>query len=100
MTDGTPNACSMLYGACRRAWRAIGGRRIVTYILASESGSSLRAAGWVPVAEVKHRQNGWDVPGRRRLEGLPKPAVDAGQLALLDDFAAVAQAPKVRWEAR
>lgn len=45
-TDGTPNACSMLYGAARRAARAIGYGRIVTYTLPEEGGASLRAAGW------------------------------------------------------
>jgi len=46
-TDGTFNACSFLYGAAARAAREQGYLRIVTYILASESGDSLRAAGWV-----------------------------------------------------
>ena len=45
-TDGTPNACSFLYGAAWRAARALGYRKIVTYILDTESGASLRAAGW------------------------------------------------------
>ena len=45
-TDGTPNACSALYGACRRATFALGYKRLVTYTLASESGVSLNAAGW------------------------------------------------------
>lgn len=45
-TDGTPNACSFLYGAAWRAARAIGYQRLVTYILATEIGASLRAAGW------------------------------------------------------
>ena len=45
-TDGTPNACSALLGACARAARAIGARRIITYTLSSESGASLRGAGW------------------------------------------------------
>lgn len=45
-TDGTKNACSMLYGAAARAARAMGYRKIITYTLDSESGSSLRAAGW------------------------------------------------------
>jgi len=45
-TDGTPNACSMLYGACWRACRAMGYRRLVTYTLPSEGGASLRGAGW------------------------------------------------------
>jgi hypothetical protein len=45
-TDGTVNACSALYGACRRATFALGYRRLVTYTLPEEGGVSLRAAGW------------------------------------------------------
>ncbi len=45
-TDGTANACSMLYGAAARAAQAMGYRKVITYILESESGVSLRAAGW------------------------------------------------------
>lgn len=45
-TDGTKNACSMLYAAAWRAGRAMGYKRMVTYILESESGTSLTAAGW------------------------------------------------------
>lgn len=45
-TDGTHNACSMLYAAAWRAARAMGYRRVVTYILESETGASLKAAGW------------------------------------------------------
>ncbi len=45
-TDGTPNACSMLYGTARKAARAMGRRPVITYTLATESGASLRAAGF------------------------------------------------------
>lgn len=45
-TDGTRNACSMLYGACRRAARAMGYDPIYTYTLPQEGGASLRAAGF------------------------------------------------------
>lgn len=45
-TDGTPNACSALYGAARRAVFALGYRRLGTYTLPEEGGASLRAAGW------------------------------------------------------
>jgi hypothetical protein len=45
-TDGCPNACSALYGAAWRAARAMGYRRMTTYILDSEAGTSLRASGW------------------------------------------------------
>ena len=64
-TDGTPNACSALYGACWRAARALGYRRAITYTLATESGSSLRASGWQRDAELKPRR-GWDTPSRPR----------------------------------
>src|ERR1051326_91546 len=37
-TDGTKNACSMLYSASWRAARAMGYRKLVTYILDSEPG--------------------------------------------------------------
>lgn len=50
-TDGCPNACSALYGAARRAAMALGWRRLITYTLATESGASLRGAGWKVIAE-------------------------------------------------
>lgn len=46
-TTGAPNACSMIYGALLRAAKALGYRRVITYTLASEPGSSLRAVGFV-----------------------------------------------------
>lgn len=50
-TDGTKNACSFLYAAAWRACRACGYRKLVTYILNSEPGTSLRAADWHCVGE-------------------------------------------------
>lgn len=52
-------ACSMLYNACWRAWRAMGGRKLITYTLKTESGSSLRGAGWRIVGETKPVADGW-----------------------------------------
>jgi hypothetical protein len=46
-TDGTENACSMLYGACARVAKNMGYTKIQTYILESEPGTSLKAAGWI-----------------------------------------------------
>ena len=45
-TDGTRNACSMLYGACARAAKAMGYKRVITYILESENGASLKASNF------------------------------------------------------
>jgi hypothetical protein len=46
VTDGTPNACSLLYGACARVAKEMGFSVIQTYILETEPGTSLRASGW------------------------------------------------------
>jgi hypothetical protein len=46
VTDGTSNACSQLYGAAARVGKELGYERIQTFILATEPGTSLRAAGW------------------------------------------------------
>lgn len=64
-TDGTDNANSMLYAAAWRAAKALGYRRLITYTQASESGASVRAAGWRVLAQRPPRP-GWDVPSRPR----------------------------------
>lgn len=69
VTDGTPNACSALYAACWRVARAMGYRKLITYILASESGVSVSAAGWKNVGQVSGRS--WDTPSRPRVDKHP-----------------------------
>lgn len=72
---GTP---SFLYQAAKRAWQAMGGLRMLTYTLTTESGASLRGAGW-RVAGRTRASKGWlNRPGR----------VDQ----------AVYDYPKLRWE--
>lgn len=79
-TDGTKNACSMLYSAIRRAALAMGYKpdRIFTYTLASESGGSLRASGWA--LDGESRGGSWSTPSRPRDDKHPTE-------------------PKVRWVA-
>lgn len=68
-TDGTPNACSMLYSACWRAGKALGYRKMITYILNTEPGTSLKASGWHLIGE---RGGGsWAVPSRPRVDKHP-----------------------------
>lgn len=50
-TDGTRNACSALYAACARRARREGYDKIITFTLQSETGASLKAAGWTLEAE-------------------------------------------------
>lgn len=68
-TDGTRNACSFLYGAAARAAFALGFTRIGTYILASENGATLKAAGWRLIGETPGRS--WSVPSRPRVDKHP-----------------------------
>ena len=68
-TDGTRNACSFLYGASCRAAFALGYTRLGTYILKSEGGVSLRAAGWRLLGEVRGRS--WNCPSRPRVDKHP-----------------------------
>lgn len=63
--DAPRNCNSFLYGTCWRVWRAMGGRRLVTYTLQEESGASLRGAGWRVVGEVRPTEDGW-----RKKDGL------------------------------
>lgn len=62
VTDGTKNACSILYAACARAAKAMGYTRIQTYILDTEPGTSLRAAGWKMSGETDG--GNWNCPSR------------------------------------
>jgi len=67
-TDGTKNACSMLYGAAARAAKAMGYTSIITYTLAIEAGSSLKASGWRN--ERLTRGGKWDRTNRTRSRSL------------------------------
>jgi len=81
-TDGTKNACSFLYGACARAAFALGYRRIGTYILASESGASLKASGWRLIGETRGKPM-WHASRSR-----PRVTVHEAQKKLLFEAAA------------
>ncbi len=91
LDDAPLGTCSFLYASCWRAWRAMGGRKLVTYTLQAEGvvgpdgprlpGPSLRGAGARIVAELKPRsaaQQWTNRPGR--------------------EFQAVVGQAKFRWE--
>lgn len=68
-TDGTPHAASKLYAAAWRAARAMGYRRLITYTLKEEPGTSLKAAGWTALYETEG--GSWNVPSRPRVDTHP-----------------------------
>jgi hypothetical protein len=72
-TDGARNACSMLYGAIRRAAIALGYKRVITYTLDSENGASLKASGFRVVADVRGGRT-WDCRSRPRVDTTPTQA--------------------------
>lgn len=65
VTDGTKNACSCLYAAASRVGKELGYSKIQTYLLDSETGISLKAAGWT--FEVLTKGGHWNRP-----EGTPR----------------------------
>lgn len=50
-TDGTRNACSILYGRCAKIAKDMGYKKIITYITNEEFGASLRASNYVLEAD-------------------------------------------------
>lgn len=68
-TNGAPNACSMLYAAAWRVAKGLGYKRLITYILKEEPGTSLRAAGWKCIGEAGG--GSWSVKSRPRVDKHP-----------------------------
>ncbi len=65
VNDKAPKgACSSLYRSCWRAWVAMGGKRLVTYTLRTEAGSSLKGAGFRFVGKVN--AGSWSRESRKR----------------------------------
>lgn len=65
-TDGTKDVCSFLYSRAARIGKEMGYEKIITYILETESGTSLKASGWHLEADNVGGANGWNCPSRPR----------------------------------
>jgi hypothetical protein len=70
-TSGHPHVASKLIAAAARAAFAMGARRVVSYVLAEESGISYRAAGWFRVEDgggepILFGGGEWSRPSRPR----------------------------------
>ena len=74
-TDGTYNACSILYAAAARAAKAMGYERIQTYILETEPGTSLKAAGWDCDGQLRRHGKGWNNRENRRTDQPTGPKI-------------------------
>jgi hypothetical protein len=85
-TEGDKNACSRLYGAACRAAEAMGYRRVITYTLAEEPGTSLRASGFTDDGRLPARGDWQHTTGPR-----------SGDMPRLWEPAKMPTGPKVRW---
>lgn len=86
-TDGTFNACSILYGACARIAREMGYKKVVTYTLISEPGTSLRASGFLNCGKAGGMT--WNRPNRPR---------EVEQVTLFGTVKKYSEEEKIRWE--
>jgi hypothetical protein len=86
-TDGTRNSGSALLAASVRVAREMGYARIITYTLSSESGDSLRGAGWTLDGEAArtqwHRAFPSNENGRR---GAPRAHAEMAKLRWVRDL--------------
>jgi hypothetical protein len=87
-TVGDKNACSRLYSAACRAAAAMGYERAITYTIADEPGTSLRAAGFTADGQTKGGE--WTP-----MDGLLRSA----QMPTLFDAPKMPTGPKTRWVA-
>lgn len=87
-TDGTYNACSILYSRVAKIAKDMGYSKIITYILQSESGTSLKASGWI--CEGEAGGGNWSVPSRPR-------ELISSQLSLFPQKEKYPTEKKVRW---
>ena len=86
-TEGDRNACSRLYAAACRAAEAMGYRKVITYTLAEEPGSSLRAAGFHEDGRTEGHEGWKHGDGARNAAFRPR----------LWEEAKMPTGPKVRW---
>ena len=84
-STATVGLCSKMYSAAYRAWKSMGGMRMVTYTLKdNEPGTSLLAAGWAAVGTTNPSWGRWS--DRTKTDGISRTEQ------------AVLHLKKTRWE--
>jgi len=82
--EGAPKGtCSFLLGKCCSIWRTMGGKRVITYTLESESGASQRSGGWTLAGTVKPHSRWQD---KSKIDGIARASLQ------------VYEVTKNRWE--
>lgn len=68
-SDGTKDVCSFLYSRAARIAKEMGYEKIITYILCTETGISLKACGWIEEGITSGGH--WSRPSRKRMTTAP-----------------------------
>lgn len=88
-TDGSRNVCTFLYSKAARIAKEFGYKKVITYILQSENGSSLKASGW-RLEDGNCGGTNWSVPSRPR-------EVEPMQLSFFPERRKYPDEKKKRW---
>lgn len=88
-SDGEYNVCSFLYSRAARVAKELGYKKIITYILQSETGITLKASGW-HLEDDNCGGGSWDTPSRRR-------EVAPAQISLFGEKPKYPTEKKQRW---
>lgn len=75
--DAPKGTCSFLLSRCCKIWRAMGGTKLITYTLSSESGASLKGAGWKLAGTVKPH-NRWK--NKEKVDGIERAHLEIYEL--------------------
>ena len=57
--DAPKGTCSFLYAKAIQAWQVLGGKKVITYTLETEKGSSLKAVSFKAVSKTPVFKYGW-----------------------------------------
>lgn len=76
--EGAPKGtCSFLLSKSCAIWRTMGGQRVITYTLETESGASLKGAGW-KLSGIVRPHKGWT--NKSKLDGIKRAHLEIYEL--------------------
>ena len=77
LDDAPKGTCSFLYAKAIKIWQSMGGKKIITYTLNTESGSSLKAVNFIKETKVRtfSKNTGWTTRENRvwqKIQTIPR----------------------------
>ncbi|ANS03158.1 hypothetical protein [uncultured Mediterranean phage uvDeep-CGR2-AD10-C281] len=77
LEDAPKGTCSFLYAKAMQVWQSMGGKKIITYTLSTESGSSLKAVNFnkETMVQIFKKNTGWTTRANRiwqQVQSIPR----------------------------